>query len=1069
MRSTAIKLAALSALCVSLHGQVHAQLVTIDWAGATGPQSWHEPSNWVGGVVPHTEEPALSLQVANLSMDLGAGLTLNLGTTDARIAQLRLGSTSSPVATTITGTTGRLIFSNGDEDVTTDGRDADFDNSTTVDGRDFLIWQRGFGKENEININDSGDANNDGAVNADDLIIWQEQYGIGAGLFNPGASGIESNGVLGVTNTISAPIHLLNEQVEIGGPRDLIISGPITYVGNPDDGNLSNSGLRALTAGSKVTVTSPLVMVNSDESDAVDFQINNHAEAGGTVVIDSVISGGGDLYLGRSDPSDAQLGTIELRKANTYTGSVRAGRGNLLLYDNNSLGVSTTKNDNGTPDDPSDDYFPSASYRQVGQVVTHGYNMISMRDDLQIPNKITMAQWQTIAGEHSIEFTGQITQTNNRGFINMLPSPAVLKITGELFIWEDDEPVERRFAFDGAGRTEITGGAKITDDELGTVGLDRRLQKSGTGVLLIDVAPGNNNHSGPEVVLMGNLHYANNGSLNASTNSALGYKAEIISYGGAIGVDAHPPGQTLATNAEFLGKFNPNSFGGLMLSPTDANVNLDFGSAALQNVRLMSLAAPETGITYTGTLTPYNNEYRLGGGSGTLTLPNAQLTGAGRSVSIRNGGTVRLQGANSYTGATVIESKYTSTNQIPGQNIVLTELVNPTLEVNTLANGGVNSSIGASSSAAQNLYLHAGTLKYVGSGSTTDRLFTIGTAGATIDSSGTGPVVFSNTGSAVSADVGEIRGTLDDFGGNPDVVYGVSNSRDVIIGMTIADPDPADGPEDFTGSPEKCGTNGTNCIPAFDTQKPPRPVVVTGVSNSGQEIGISAPTPELIFKENTRLELGTVARTLTLTGSNTQANVLTPVITNSAKGGVVNIVKQGAGTWLLDGMNTATGSTTVEQGTLGGDGGVGGNLTVNSGATFAPGGTGASAIGDFSVGGSFTLSPGAVLGVQLGGTAADSYDTLNVTGAATLAGILNLSTVSFNPAMGNQFTVLTADGGITDSGLTITGLTGFTKSIVGNSLIVTKTAALAAMASVPEPTGLVLMGLAFALVAVRRK
>lgn len=52
--------------------------------------------------------------------------------------------------------------------------DADFDNSGDVDGRDFLIWQRGFGSGT---TNATGDANGDGTVNSADLAIWQNQYG----------------------------------------------------------------------------------------------------------------------------------------------------------------------------------------------------------------------------------------------------------------------------------------------------------------------------------------------------------------------------------------------------------------------------------------------------------------------------------------------------------------------------------------------------------------------------------------------------------------------------------------------------------------------------------------------------------------------------------------------------------------------------------------------------------------------------------------------------------------------------------------------------------------------------
>src|SRR5690606_10607149 len=51
---------------------------------------------------------------------------------------------------------------------------ADFDGNGDVNGRDFLVWQRGYGKANPT-LSD-GDANGDGAVDGGDLLLWQEQY-----------------------------------------------------------------------------------------------------------------------------------------------------------------------------------------------------------------------------------------------------------------------------------------------------------------------------------------------------------------------------------------------------------------------------------------------------------------------------------------------------------------------------------------------------------------------------------------------------------------------------------------------------------------------------------------------------------------------------------------------------------------------------------------------------------------------------------------------------------------------------------------------------------------------------
>ncbi|WP_319800601.1 beta strand repeat-containing protein [Luteolibacter flavescens] len=93
-----------------------------------------------------------------------------------------------------------------------------------------------------------------------------------------------------------------------------------------------------------------------------------------------------------------------------------------------------------------------------------------------------------------------------------------------------------------------------------------------------------------------------------------------------------------------------------------------------------------------------------------------------------------------------------------------------TLEVSKLANGGQPSSIGASSSDASNLVLWRGRLLYTGPEVSTDRLFAITTGSShvndfdkspRIDSSGTGAMHFTNTGSLRNADV---SGTTQEIG-----------------------------------------------------------------------------------------------------------------------------------------------------------------------------------------------------------------------------------------------------------------------------------------------------------------
>jgi serpin B len=53
---------------------------------------------------------------------------------------------------------------------------ADFDSDGDVDGRDFLLWQRGYGVTAGATLA-NGDSNADGDVDGDDLTTWREAYG----------------------------------------------------------------------------------------------------------------------------------------------------------------------------------------------------------------------------------------------------------------------------------------------------------------------------------------------------------------------------------------------------------------------------------------------------------------------------------------------------------------------------------------------------------------------------------------------------------------------------------------------------------------------------------------------------------------------------------------------------------------------------------------------------------------------------------------------------------------------------------------------------------------------------
>ena len=117
-----------------------------------------------------------------------------------------------------------------------------------------------------------------------------------------------------------------------------------------------------------------------------------------------------------------------------------------------------------------------------------------------------------------------------------------------------------------------------------------------------------------------------------------------------------------------------------------------------------------------------------------------------------------------------------------------------------------------------------------------------------------------------------------------------------------------------------------------------------------------------------------------------------------------NTYTQTAGTTeLLNNATLQTATLNLDGGSLIGNGTIAGNVV--SDAVVAPG----LSAGALTISGSYTQTATGALNVELGGTTAGTgYDQLNVTGAVTLAGDLNVAAINgFLPASGNTFQVLT--------------------------------------------------------------
>ncbi|MBZ9814514.1 autotransporter-associated beta strand repeat-containing protein, partial [Mesorhizobium sp. CA7] len=464
---------------------------------------------------------------------------------------------------------------------------------------------------------------------------------------------------------------------------------------------------------------------------------------------------------------------------------------------------------------------------------------------------------------------------------------------------------------------------------------------------------------------------------------------QLLGGTGAIGVSNAATTMTFTGNVIGAGSFAKTGSGTLILSGINTSTGNTTVSGGILRAGTTNAFGPQGVMTLNntaGVLLDLNGYDTVvsglnGGGAvgGSISLGNATLTinslgnytyaGAinGAGGLIKNGANIQaLAGCNSsFTGSTVINGG--------------------TLQVTCLANGGVNSSIGASSSNPANLVIGNGaTLQYVGAATMTDRQFTLGAGGATLDSSGTGPIQFTYGGPVTLAGNGPRTLTLagTNAGTNilaarlDDNVAGVTSlaktgtgtwrltnqassytgATTIGGGILIVDKLADGGMASSIGASSNAAGNlvigkdsTLRYVGAGDTtnRQFTLDTGVTYIQSSG--------TGALVFANTGTVGLtGTNAtRTIALGGTNTGLNTMGGAIGDNGTG-ATTLAKNDGGTWVLTGNNTYSGNTVINDGNLMiGNGGTTGNagvgnvivnsptstLSLNRSDTFAFGGT----------------------------------------------------------------------------------------------------------------------------------
>ena len=457
--------------------------------------------------------------------------------------------------------------------------------------------------------------------------------------------------------------------------------------------------------------------------------------------------------------------------------------------------------------------------------------------------------------------------------------------------------------------------------------------------------------------------------------------------------------------------------------------------------------------------------YLAGGGAngGNVTLGSGTLTISSGNGAI--GASVNYAGAISGSGGLIKSGTAAQTlsgcdSSYTGGTIINGTGVNAALEVSCLGNGGSNSSIGASGAGASNLVLNGGTLRYIGDGDSTDRLFTLGAAaGSKLDASGSGAISFTNTGSIAFA-TPDTSQTITLGGvntGDNSLAAQIANNGAGVTSLTKTDSGTwilRNSASSYTGvttisggvlGVDKLSDGGVASSIGTSSNAASSLVIGSGSTlrytgagdttdrlftlSTGSSFIESSGTGAINFSNiGSAAYIGSGNRTLALGGTNTGANTMGGTIIDGP-GGVTTLAKNDAGTWVLTGNNTFTGNTVINDGNLMvGNGGASGNagagnviinsatstLSLNRSDTFNFTGTisGAGNLAQIGTGTTVLTAAGNIVG----GATTISAGTLQVNGGLTTTGIAMTGTSALTVngtvgAAGGLPSAITGDAG----------------------------------------------------------